>query len=104
LYDDAGDGLDHLKGRYARTAIRQRRRGSTSTLTIGPLRGSFAGKPSRRSWDVRLVGVREPKRVSVGGRSTRRWRYDAQTRTVSLNTGLRSTRITTSVVVTPRSG
>jgi alpha-glucosidase (family GH31 glycosyl hydrolase) len=87
LYDDAGDGLDDLKGRYAHTAIRQRAR----AITIGPMRGSFAGKPSRRSWELRWVGVRKPRRVSVNGKP-RRFSYDAVKRTLTLKTGTRSTR------------
>jgi hypothetical protein len=99
VYDDAGDGLDHLKGRYARTTIRQRRRHATTTLSIGPSRGSYAGKPARRSWEVRLVGVRKPKRVMVAGRTTKRWTYVPKTRTITVKTGSRSTRSALEITV-----
>jgi alpha-glucosidase (family GH31 glycosyl hydrolase) len=56
LYDDAGDGLGYLRGQYAWTRIAQRRRHGRTTLTIGPMRGSFPGKPRARSWTVRFVG------------------------------------------------
>jgi alpha-glucosidase (family GH31 glycosyl hydrolase) len=87
LYDDEGDGLGYLKGRSARTVIRQR----TRALTIGPMRGAFSGKPERRTWKLRWVGIRKPRRVTVNG-NPRPFGYDAQTRTVTLESGLRSTR------------
>ena len=93
LFDDAGDGLD---ARSATTAIRQRGR----TLTIGAMRGRFAGRPPRRSWEVRWVGVRKPARVTIDGRRTRRFAYDAAKRTLTVTTAPRSTR--RPVVITRR--
>ena len=75
LYDDAGDGLAYLAGEYAWTRITQQRRHGTTTLTIGPMRGKFAGKPHARTWDVRLVGLRKPRHVAINRRATRRWTY-----------------------------
>ena len=86
LYDDAGDGLDYLRGRFARTQVRQRRTRRASRLVIGPMRGSFAGRPSRRSWEIRLVGVPRPRSVTVAGRRARGWRYVPATRTVTVQT------------------
>jgi alpha-glucosidase (family GH31 glycosyl hydrolase) len=61
LYDDAGDGLDP---RHATTSIRQAR----GRLVIGPMRGRYAGRPARRSWEIR-AGRRT---IRIGPRSTRR--------------------------------
>jgi len=61
LYDDAGDGLD---ARHATTTIRQAR----GKLVIGAMKGSYAGRPSRRSWEIR-IGKRT---IRTGARSTHR--------------------------------
>jgi alpha-glucosidase (family GH31 glycosyl hydrolase) len=92
LYDDAGDGLAYLTGKGAWTTIVQRRARRVSRVTIGPLKGSFAGKPATRAWELRLVGVAKPRRVTTAGRATKRWRYDAPTRTLTVPTGARPTR------------
>ena len=64
LYDDAGDGLSYLKGRSARTVIRQAR----GKLVIGPMKGRYGGRPTRRSWDIHVRG----HTIRTGPRSTRR--------------------------------
>ena len=86
LYDDAGDGLAYERGAFARTSVVQRRRRGRSVVTIGPMRGRFAGKPSRRSYELRLVGVRRPRAVIVAGRRTRRFTYDSVRRAVVVRT------------------
>jgi alpha-glucosidase (family GH31 glycosyl hydrolase) len=84
LYDDAGDGLAYERGEFARTRVTQRRlRRGRHVVTIGRARGRFAGFPRRRSYELRLVGVRRPRAVTVAGKR-KRWRYDARTRTVTL--------------------
>jgi alpha-D-xyloside xylohydrolase len=60
LYEDAGEGFAYRRGRFARTPLRWdegRRR-----LRIGPSRGAFRGRLSRRSYRVRFVG---PRGISV---------------------------------------
>jgi hypothetical protein len=49
LYDDAGDGLDP---RHATTSIRQ----AHGRLVIGAMEGRYAGRPARRSWEIRVGG------------------------------------------------
>ena len=99
LYDDAGDGLAYERGESTRTTIAQRRARSRSTVTIGRARGGFPGAPRTRAYELRLVGVARPRRVTVGGRRTTRWRYDAATRTATVRTGALSTRRAATVVV-----
>jgi alpha-glucosidase (family GH31 glycosyl hydrolase) len=57
LYDDQGVGFGYTRRAFTWTPIvhTERRRGAT--ITIGPARGHFAGAPTRRSWEVRLVGI-----------------------------------------------
>lgn len=97
MYDDAGDGLDYLKGQGAWTRITQSARG----LTIGPMKGSYSGKPRTRAWELRFVGVAKPRRTTINGRATKA-SYNASTRTLTVRTGRRSVRRQTRVVLLPR--
>ena len=87
LYDDAGDGLAYERGEATRTTITQRRRPGETGLTIGRARGGFPGAPATRAYEVRLVGVPRPRRVTVAGSPTTSFDYDAATRTVTVRTG-----------------
>jgi alpha-glucosidase (family GH31 glycosyl hydrolase) len=91
LWDDDGVALVY---RGARTTFTHRGR----TLTIGAARGRFAGQPAARSYEVRLVGYKRPRRVTVAGRA-RRFTYEAAKRTVVVQTGPLSVGRATKVVV-----
>ncbi len=91
LYDDQGTGFGYEHGRSSWTTISHRRRGRTSTIRIAAARGRFPGALRKRTWVVRLAGVRRPRTVRVNGRA-RKWSYDAATKTLSVDTGPRSTR------------
>ena len=96
LYDDAGDGLAFERGRSSRTRVKQRRIGRSTLITIGRARGRLA--PAMRDYELRLVGIARPSAVTVGGRETREWTYDAGTRTATIDTGeLRTDRAATIV-------
>jgi alpha-glucosidase (family GH31 glycosyl hydrolase) len=99
LYDDAGDGLAYLKGAYAWTTITQKRRHGGTTLTIGPMRGNFAGKPRERAWTLRLVGVAKPHAVTIAGRPNRSWTYRKATRTATVKLGARAVTNVTKVQI-----
>ena len=101
-YDDAGDGLEYERGRFARTAIAQRPGRRSHALTIGPARGRLAGMPRRRTYELKLVGIWRPRSVTVGGRRTSRWTYDAGTKTLTVRAGTLPTRRATRIVVTRR--
>jgi hypothetical protein len=47
---------------------------------------------------VRLVGVRRPRTVTVAGRRTAAWTYDATRRTLVVGTGSRPLRRATRIV------
>jgi len=91
FYDDAGKGFAYERGNYTRTTIRQRRSGSTTRLTIGRARGRFVSARPRRSYEIRLVGVRRPSRVTIGGRRVGTGRYDERTNTAIIRTGAQPT-------------
>jgi len=92
LYDDRGKGFGYTHGRFTWTTISHAERRGSSTVTIGVARGRFPGALKRRSWQVRLVGIRRPQMVRIDGRAvSERWSYDAATRTLTVSTGPRAT-------------
>ena len=99
IYDDSGRRFGYERGRFTRTPVEQRRRGGTTTLLVGPSRGGFAGAPRHRDYEIELVGTAEPDRVQVNGRTTRRWSFDAETRTVRIRAGRQRTSEPVEVVV-----
>lgn len=99
LYDDSGEGFAYEDGGYAITGFKQRRRGDSSTITIGAARGSFAGEPARRSWELRLVGVAKPRAVLVNGRPAKGLDYERGSRTLVVETGRLATGKRTRITV-----
>ena len=86
LYEDGGDGLDH-RTRHAFTRIGHDDRGAAGTrVTIGKARGDYTGRPRRRAWELRVVGIERPGTVTVGGKPVDTWTYDEATRTVTIRT------------------
>jgi hypothetical protein len=87
LYEDRGDGLEYGRRSFAFTRVVHDHRGRRGTvIKIGRARGRYRGRPARRRYELRVVGVRRPRRVTVGGRRLR-WRYLRGTRTVVARTG-----------------
>ncbi len=86
LYDDQGVGFGYTGREYTWTPIIHRQRGRSSTVTIGPARGSFPGSIRGRSWLVRLVGVARPRAVRLNGQKLKRsrWSYASATRTLTI--------------------
>jgi alpha-glucosidase (family GH31 glycosyl hydrolase) len=107
LYEDQGDGLAYRRGRFARTRISQRRTRRATALVLGRARGTYPGRPRRRSYELRVIGVARPRAVTIGGRRLRRapggaargWSYDASRRTVVVRTGRLPTARATRVVL-----
>lgn len=84
LYDDAGAGFAHERGRSTRTSFTQRRRDGALELVIGAARGGFRGALPRRTWEVELLDVDRPSTVTVDGRRVRGWTYRPRDRSLSL--------------------
>jgi alpha-glucosidase (family GH31 glycosyl hydrolase) len=91
LYEDSGEGFAYERGKFTRTTITQRRSGGTTVLTVGRARGGFAGLPERRSYEIRLAGVPRPREVRLDGERAKSWDYNADTRTVTVRTGVQPT-------------
>jgi alpha-D-xyloside xylohydrolase len=91
LYEDAGDGRAYRRGEHSFTRIvHDDRGGAGATVTIGRARGSFPGRRTSRSWELRLVGAERPRAVRIDGRAAK-WSYDAAARTLTIRTPSLST-------------
>jgi alpha-glucosidase len=74
IYEDAGDGYEHLSGFYARRTIASEVKGGSIRVAIGERVGTFV--PSRRHIQLELREIAsEPVAVRVGDASAA-WRYD----------------------------
>jgi hypothetical protein len=101
LYEDAGDGLAYRRGASAFTRIAHDDRGADgAVIRIGAARGHFAGMRAHRRWQLRLVGVPRPARVTVDGAAAS-FAYDTATRTATLLTADLPTSRTVTIVVSP---
>jgi alpha-D-xyloside xylohydrolase len=68
LYDDAGDGYDYTKGKYA--VVRMTWSDKVRALEIGARKGSFGGMPARQVFSIRCgTGTAAPKTVSYDGKA-----------------------------------
>ena len=47
-------------------------------LVIAAARGTFAGQPAARSYEVRVHGAGTPAALTVNGRNTGSWSFDAR--------------------------
>ncbi len=75
VYEDAGDGLSYRTGQYARIPARYTE-GRLSTMTVGPVVGSYPGEPATRHYTVAFADVARPHVVVADGRPAP-WTYDA---------------------------
>ncbi|MGD0558449.1 MAG: TIM-barrel domain-containing protein [Streptosporangiaceae bacterium] len=87
MYDDAGTGLGYQHGQYSDTPISYRSGTDTSTLVVGPARGSYPGAPASRQYTVDLVDVSSPNSVLVDGQPVSGWSYSAATHTLQVPLG-----------------
>jgi len=69
LYEDDGVSLDYRAGAYCWTRLRfASEKPGTYALRIGPVRGQFQGKLSKRRYVVRVHGLFKPGSVALNGR------------------------------------
>ena len=75
LYEDAGDGYEHLSGGYARTIIHCDSAGGVARLRFEASQGSF--RPPRQRIELDLRGlVARPTAVRVDGATTDLWHVE----------------------------
>jgi hypothetical protein len=104
MYDDAGSGLGYQHGQYTDTPVRYASSAGSSTVDIGPARGSYPGAPASRQYTVDLVDVSSPRSVLIDGRPlpSSGWSYDTASHTLAVT--LPATRTGTPVSVTQVGG
>jgi hypothetical protein len=74
VYEDAGDGLGYRTGQSARIPVRYNE-GRLSSMTVGPVSGSYPGAPRTRDYTVAFADVSKPHVVTAAGRPAH-WTYD----------------------------
>ena len=90
LYEDEGRGFAYREGAYRWTPMstHSSTNGACHTLRIDAAQGrNFPGALASRSWQLRFVGVDEPREVKLNDRSLEGWSYNGASRTVTVETG-----------------
>lgn len=78
LYEDAGDGYEHLHGGYARRVVTSEVEAGNIRVVLGTREGTFV--PTRQHIRLELRGIlAKPENVQVGEMSAT-WQYDAKQR------------------------
>jgi alpha-glucosidase (family GH31 glycosyl hydrolase) len=87
LYEDDGLSIGYEKGAAARTDISSQKDASGELLTIAPRKGTYAGMPDKRSFEVYVHGAK-PQQVLLNGKVLNEgphgWHFDGDTKTVRL--------------------
>lgn len=85
-YEDENDNDNYQKDAYVITKVTQQIDGKSGVYTIYPAEGSFPGMLTERSYDIELLAVNLPEKVTVNGvfysqsesGNTGTWKYDSQ--------------------------
>lgn len=65
LYEDDGENLEYLNGKFRTTDISYKKEGTTSTITINPSKGTFENAISEREFSVKLIGISKISEVYI---------------------------------------
>jgi hypothetical protein len=77
LYEDNGVSLDYEQ-QHAHTALTHTSGSDGSErLVIDPTQGTYPAQPPARSYELRIHTDARPSSVSINGRDTRTWTWDA---------------------------
>ena len=83
VYEDGGDGPAYQEGAYAQIPVRYTEGRASSSVTVGPVSGTYAGAPATRHYTVAFADVSRPHRVTVGGRNAS-FAYDGKKRLLTV--------------------
>ena len=93
LYEDSSKGRDYQIGKAAWTDLSATEANGDLTVTISGVRGSYAGMPAERGYEIRLPGDWPPRMVSISSpalahvdQQKPQWRYDGNTLTTVITT------------------
>src|SRR5205085_11252181 len=84
LYEDSSTAREYQNGKAAWIDLQASESNGDLQLRIAPVRGSYAGMPTRRGYELRLPGDWPPASVTVNGKTLNYapiensigWRYD----------------------------
>jgi hypothetical protein len=77
LYEDDGASLDY-EAQQAHTLMTHTVSGDgAQSLLIEPTQGAYPGQPPARSYELRIYAAGKPSSISVNGRETAPWSWDA---------------------------
>jgi alpha-glucosidase (family GH31 glycosyl hydrolase) len=86
LYEDDGVTLAYKDGEHAMTPLRHVDSDNLSgKLVIGPTVGSFQGQLKKRSWELRIHASASPDQVSIDGKPSEHWHWDANELVATVN-------------------
>lgn len=86
LYEDRGDNSDYATV-YATTKFSHTVSGKTETYVIEPRQGNASGLVEKRLWTLEILNVPAPEQISLNGSelTPRAWKYDADSRTLTIS-------------------
>ena len=86
LYEDRGDNSDYATV-YATTKFSHTVAGKTETYVIEPRQGNASGLVEKRLWTLEILNVPSPEQISLNGSelTPRAWKYDADSRTLTIS-------------------
>ena len=91
LYEDDGISLEFEKESARTRMTHETAADGSQRLLIRPTQGTFRGQPSARGYEVRIQGGAKPAAISVNGRATSGWSWDAAEATAVVTVPRQST-------------
>ncbi len=83
LYEDDGTSLNYDKGQYSYTPIVYSTGADSShKIVIGPTNGSFEGQVGKRSYELCICAISEPRSVLLDGNEYNRWSWETRNATL----------------------
>lgn len=86
LYEDEGENLDYMDGKFRTTLLTHKRIGGVSTVRIAPAEGGFDGAVTERNCRLELTGADGIRSVKVNGAEVE---YGISGDVLSVNLGMR---------------
>jgi alpha-glucosidase (family GH31 glycosyl hydrolase) len=68
IYEDDGRSQEYQRGHFAWTSVAHSVEGDEHRIEIGPTGGEYTGFPSKRRYEIHLIGAMPPRAVLADGR------------------------------------
>ena len=98
VYEDAGNDQKFKGGEFAFTDVEFSRGDGKTVVAVHPVRGSYAGMPASRGYELRLVNTFPPDSVAINGQEvpysdepvSNSWNYDGNELTTVIHISSRA--------------